>query len=150
VTTQAYAAYLDSDQWQQIRKRVMGRAQWLCICGGKATDVHHVSYDQLVLDGKDDRALVALCRECHDRVHFDGDGERVTIAEAKKRLKRMRRKAPKAPKTPKLRRKAKRYRRYSTDAGECLTRIPGGDRLTDAEATATGQAIRALLHTRRQ
>jgi len=54
-------------------------------------------------------------------------------------------------KSPRRRvRKAKRYRRYSTDAGECLTRLPGGDRLTDAEATATGQAILALLHTRRQ
>lgn len=65
-----YQAYLKSDLWKAIRKRVLKSANRKCAgCGGKATQVHHRDYRPSVLRGDNDVPLVALCRTCHDAVH---------------------------------------------------------------------------------
>lgn len=65
-----YLAYLKSDVWKAIRKRVLTAADRKCAgCGGKATQVHHRDYRPSVLRGDNDLPLVALCKTCHDAVH---------------------------------------------------------------------------------
>ena len=65
-----YPAYLKSDVWKTIRKRVLKAAGRKCAgCGGKATQVHHRDYRPSVLRGDNDGPLVALCKTCHDAVH---------------------------------------------------------------------------------
>jgi 5-methylcytosine-specific restriction endonuclease McrA len=73
--TQAHNAYLDSPAWKDRRRLVMERAQGLCegCRQASATEVHHLSYShwgqELLFE------LVALCGDCHDRIHAKGDHE---------------------------------------------------------------------------
>lgn len=73
--TQAHNAYLDSPAWKDRRRLVLERAQGLCEGCRKAgaTEVHHLSYahwgQELLFE------LVALCGDCHDRIHAKGDHE---------------------------------------------------------------------------
>ena len=61
--------YLGTATWRAKRAAVMARAQGRCEgCGVKAaTQVHHLTYehwqDELLWE------LVAICAECHERVH---------------------------------------------------------------------------------
>jgi hypothetical protein len=65
-----YQAYLKSDGWKTIRKRVLKAAGRRCAgCGGKATQVHHRDYRPSVLRGDNDLPLIALCKTCHAAVH---------------------------------------------------------------------------------
>jgi hypothetical protein len=65
-----YPAYLKSDLWKSIRKRVLKVASRKCVgCGAKATQVHHRDYRPSVLRGNNDFPLVAMCSTCHDAVH---------------------------------------------------------------------------------
>lgn len=63
-----YAAYLRTDQWQSLRKRVMARAGGRCEgCGMvEAAEVHHLTYahrgNEFLFE------LVALCEACHLRI----------------------------------------------------------------------------------
>jgi 5-methylcytosine-specific restriction endonuclease McrA len=63
-----YAAYLRTDQWQSIRKRVMARANGRCEgCGMvEPREVHHLTYahrgNEFLFE------LVALCEACHLRI----------------------------------------------------------------------------------
>ncbi len=77
-----YEAYMKSQQWFDIRKRVMARDDQRCLCcGKKATQVHHRSYHQSVMDGKDDSKLASVCGSCHSALHFNKDGKRVRKAD---------------------------------------------------------------------
>jgi hypothetical protein len=61
--------YLNTDQWRSLRARVLQRSRGMCEgCGvGKATEVHHLTYDhwqdELLWE------LVAVCHHCHEKVH---------------------------------------------------------------------------------
>lgn len=63
--------YLRTPAWRAKRAAVLLRAKGLCEgCGLRpATQVHHLSYehwqDELLWE------LVAICRECHERVHAE-------------------------------------------------------------------------------
>ena len=59
--------YLESSNWKEKRKRVLDRDDNLCICGERATVVHHKTYENLGWEPLSD--LVALCRNCHDGYH---------------------------------------------------------------------------------
>lgn len=56
--------------WDLVRRCVLIRDDERCrICGGKATEVHHIRPRQF--DGSDDpRNLLALCKRCHTDVHL--------------------------------------------------------------------------------
>ena len=59
-----YTDYLDSDQWQRVRKKVLKRDNHTCqICGMEAEQVHHLTY--IHFRQEFDFELVSLCRECH-------------------------------------------------------------------------------------
>ena len=62
-----YHEYLKSERWQNLRKSVLHRDNELCICGKKATEVHHKTYERLGNEPPSD--LVSLCRNCHQNVH---------------------------------------------------------------------------------
>lgn len=65
-----YSIYLQSKEWEVIRLRVLMRDNHRCMdCDKKATQVHHLSYSQDVMAGRDDTKLVSLCRKCHKARH---------------------------------------------------------------------------------
>jgi len=73
--TQAHNAYLESPAWRERRRLVKERSQGLCEgCRAAAsTEVHHLTYanwgQEFLFE------LVALCSDCHDRVHAKGNHE---------------------------------------------------------------------------
>lgn len=73
--TQAREAYMASPEWKKLRRLVMDRAKGQCEgCGqAPATEVHHLSYEHLRHEFLFE--LVALCNDCHSRIHAKGDHE---------------------------------------------------------------------------
>lgn len=74
---QAHNAYLASPEWQNLRQRVIDRSQGLCEgCRLRPpTEVHHLSYEHWGHEFLFE--LVALCGDCHDRIHAKGDHEAI-------------------------------------------------------------------------
>lgn len=66
---EAYGNHLDSDYWRILSQRVMRRAQNVCEgCLSQTADhVHHLTYEHIGAEFAFE--LVALCAECHERVH---------------------------------------------------------------------------------
>ena len=62
-----YKNYLKSPAWKVKRDAVEQRDGGQCVCGDQATEVHHKTYDNIGKEPLSD--LVALCEECHERVH---------------------------------------------------------------------------------
>jgi 5-methylcytosine-specific restriction endonuclease McrA len=64
-----YADYLSSPEWKAKRLKVLRRADNICEgCGErKATEVHHLSYRHVGNEFLWE--LVAICDDCHQRVH---------------------------------------------------------------------------------
>lgn len=61
--------YLKSDEWNHKRQLIMDFYEWKCQeCDNKATDLHHVSYDNIFKERFDD--LKPLCRNCHEKQHL--------------------------------------------------------------------------------
>ena len=60
--------YLNSQAWAETRERFFAEFGRLCICGDRATEVHHKTYDNI---GKEDIRidLAGLCDRCHRSVH---------------------------------------------------------------------------------
>ena len=59
-----YEKYIHSSHWRHTAdKRLEVDGHICCVCGGKATDVHHLTYDRFGNEAMDD--LVSLCRNCH-------------------------------------------------------------------------------------
>lgn len=58
---------MDSAAWHIKRRVVLERDGYLCVCGAKATVVHHKRYDNIGQEPLSD--LVALCEECHFDIH---------------------------------------------------------------------------------
>lgn len=68
-----YKRYLRTQHWQQIRAKVLQRANGRCErCGYEpwrpgTLQVHHLSYDRLGAESLED--LVAICPRCHMKIH---------------------------------------------------------------------------------
>ena len=62
-----YKEYLDSPAWEMKSDAVRARDGGQCVCGAQATEVHHKNYCNIGKEPPSD--LVALCKECHDKVH---------------------------------------------------------------------------------
>lgn len=66
-----YTAYLKTPQWRSKRTAVLARANGMCegCLTRRATQVHHLTYahvgDEFLFE------LVAICDECHSRIHKD-------------------------------------------------------------------------------
>ncbi|SRR6266849_6211614 len=66
-----YDIYLSTPSWQAKRAKVMKRAGGLCegCLERNATQVHHLTYDHIFDEFMFE--LVAVCDECHARLHAD-------------------------------------------------------------------------------
>jgi 5-methylcytosine-specific restriction endonuclease McrA len=76
-----YASYLRSPAWKAKREKVLTRANGHCEgCGeNTATQVHHLTYQNIYKEFLWE--LVAICDDCHDRVHQDlpEEGENANV-----------------------------------------------------------------------
>ena len=66
---QEYEKYIHSNQWRKRADERLGMDGWeCCVCGGSATEVHHLSYERLGNENMED--LVSLCHRCHEKAEF--------------------------------------------------------------------------------
>lgn len=62
----AYDRYIHSAAWRKKADACLERDGFVCqVCGGRATDVHHLTYDRFGHEDLSD--LVSLCRKCHSK-----------------------------------------------------------------------------------
>jgi len=63
-----YSKYLKTKHWKTTRNKVMKEYNKICFdCMGVATQVHHLTYENL---GKEkDEDLIPLCNDCHEKRH---------------------------------------------------------------------------------
>lgn len=59
--------YLNSPHWKELRQRKLAEKPNCELCGGTATDIHHVKYKSIFDVELHD--LVSVCRPCHDGIH---------------------------------------------------------------------------------
>ncbi len=66
---QSYADYLKSEQWQQLRLKVLQRDGFRCqgCLAARATEVHHKTYSHARREFCFE--LISLCDACHRRLH---------------------------------------------------------------------------------
>lgn len=64
-----YYTYIRSVQWKAVRHEYLRRTGWKCEnCHIRNSRVlHHLNYDRLGYEQPED--LIALCSECHERMH---------------------------------------------------------------------------------
>lgn len=64
-----YREYLQTDHWQDTRKRALRRAGYACqLCNKRGRlHVHHRTYENLGDEDRDD--LIVLCEHCHAKFH---------------------------------------------------------------------------------
>ena len=59
-----YKAYLRSEEWKEKRKQFLEDTNYECEeCGKRATQVHHLNYDCLGEEERED--VEVLCNDCH-------------------------------------------------------------------------------------
>lgn len=63
-----------TSEWQIKRAEVLKRDGMLCVCGDRATEIHHKTYENLGQELLFD--LVALCRYCYRGIH---SGEKIKL-----------------------------------------------------------------------
>ncbi len=88
----SYDAYLKSDLWIGIRRKVLELSPICTVCErNPATQVHHRKYIRKVLDGRDMRWFYAVCGGCHFTAEFrEHDGAKLTPNQASTKMKQMR------------------------------------------------------------
>ena len=66
--------YLKSRLWREIiRLKVLERDDYKCtVCGSPAKHVHHLSYSEATLLGRDLTKMKSVCVEHHESAHFGG------------------------------------------------------------------------------
>lgn len=91
----SYKAYLQSDLWAKIRRKVLDDRPNCEMCGRPAQCVHHRSYSESalrgerVLQGYGKGSLVSLCMGRHEKIEFTCDGRKRRIENANNRLNRV-------------------------------------------------------------
>lgn len=59
--------YLRSEEWIKFRKTIIGDGIGCRCCDGRASDVHHMIYRNIVDIKVTD--VIPVCRQCHDTIH---------------------------------------------------------------------------------
>ena len=72
----SYAEYLESQLWKVIREAKLAVDPGCEICGVPAQAIHHISYKYSALVGKNRRALVSICNDCHNKIEFTEGGKK--------------------------------------------------------------------------
>jgi hypothetical protein len=78
-----YNHYRKSSLWRDIRKRILERDERTCRCCwiARAKQVHHRTYSDDVMRGKNDAELHSVCQPCHELIHYAGDRWRESLEE---------------------------------------------------------------------
>ena len=74
VLTWLYPTWINSEAWKRIRKKKLMDENLQCeMCGtAKNLQVHHITYEHLLVEDMFPDDLVVLCKNCHENVHaFD-------------------------------------------------------------------------------
>jgi hypothetical protein len=72
-----YDEYRASTLWRRIKRQELRKAGGRCAaCGEGTRTIHHRDYRPRVLRGDDRAPLIALCGQCHDRVHYAEGGRK--------------------------------------------------------------------------
>lgn len=80
--------YLKSEEWKEKRELIMDFYNWICQkCGEKATDLHHVTYDNIFKEKFED--LQPLCRCCHENEHKENNIDGLSLASIKENKKQL-------------------------------------------------------------
>jgi transposase-like protein len=83
----SYSDYLSGDLWVAIRTKNLKRCGFRCrVCGEPTTILHHTSYEVSVLQGRNNKKLVALCEAHHHSIEFREDGTKTSHIEANRNL----------------------------------------------------------------
>lgn len=86
----SYRSYLKSPLWAEVREKVFQKKGRFCqLCSKPATQVHHNRYLECDLTGRRIKYLAPMCDGCHFGIEFK-NGEKSTVAQAKKRFKKKR------------------------------------------------------------
>lgn len=72
-------AYMQTEQWKQLKQTRLMIAQYKCECCGSANrlHLHHVTYERLTQELIED--VVILCEECHSKLHSILGYDRTTL-----------------------------------------------------------------------
>ena len=82
-----YREYVAGVVWANIRDRVFREKGEKCIvCTRRATVIHHRWYSKEVLEGTNIMPLEPLCWDCHNRVEFGVNGEKLPLDHANSKL----------------------------------------------------------------
>lgn len=79
--SKAYAIYLKSDHWKDIRKRKFEESGRVCKFCNKTRgvfNVHHINYKNWTDCQLED--LLVLCKDCHDDLHVGAKRQKVDLA----------------------------------------------------------------------
>ena len=69
-----YNNYIQSKDWKAKRTEALNRDNNLCrVCGNKAEEVHHITYENLFNEKLED--LLSVCQKCHIEIHQKIDKE---------------------------------------------------------------------------
>ena len=83
----SYKAYLRSNAWFYIRRRVMKRDDNQCRgCGAFSKMVYHPD----TLQGRSLDGLSTICRSCHDHIERDHEGNKLSLREAGQKFRQLR------------------------------------------------------------
>ena len=71
----SYGEYLNSGLWLRIRNDVFESKGYECsLCGERATQIHHTSYDRITLTGRSIDNLHPVCHSCHESIEMTALG----------------------------------------------------------------------------
>ena len=91
----SYKEYLRSKLWRGIRQRVFAAKGRQCVlCGRKAAQIHHRSYDRATLLGLILTFLEPICKRCHEKIEFTETGRKRSRRAVEYAFKRRQRKKP--------------------------------------------------------
>lgn len=77
---ETYRDYLRSELWTAVRSLAINRDDRRCsFCRGRASQVHHRSYDISTLSGAKIDRLYSTCDDCHRGLEFDEDGYKLSF-----------------------------------------------------------------------
>ena len=71
MSNEKYNEYLLSPEWDGIKQLAYMKHGDKCICGRKAKEIHHLTYDRIFNERLDD--LLPLCCNCHSIYHEVAD-----------------------------------------------------------------------------
>jgi hypothetical protein len=76
----SYSELLLDPRWQKKRLQILERDKWTCVFCGNTKDtlhVHHLQYTNNPWD-VNNKNLLTLCKDCHDKIHSYGNFEIVS------------------------------------------------------------------------